>query len=124
MLNLGAKFNKSTSFIYSANLRIKKHIIEDLLKTFGTYIWLDDEEKMHQATAVSGSGPAYYFLFLQYFSEFLIKNGFSGQEARAIALDTCIAALEVAQHNQDFSKLIAEVASPNGTTQAAPNQIL
>ena len=119
MPNLGAKFNKSMSFIYSPNLRVKKTIIEDLVTSFGNYIWLDQEEKMHQATAVCGSGPAYYLLFFKYFSEFLVKNNFSKQEAHKITLHTCDAALALANHDQDLDNLIKQVTSPNGTTQAA-----
>jgi len=119
MPNLGAKYAKSTNFLYELNLRIDKVIIENLLNNFGKSIWLDKEEKMHPATAMCGSGPAYYFLFFQYFSEFLIANGFTENEAKEIALSTCEAGLEVAKHNNNFEQLIEQVTSPNGTTHAA-----
>lgn len=119
MPNLGASFSKSTTFIYAKELFIRKSIIEDFIASFGSYVWLDDEKKMHQATAVAGSGPAYYFLFFKYFTEFLTKNGFDTQESKDIVINTCEAALLMAKEEQDFEQLMLAVTSPNGTTHAA-----
>jgi len=119
MPNLGASFSKSTTFIYTKELFIKKFIIENFITSFGSCIWLDNENKMHQATAVAGSGPAYYFLFFKYFTEFLTKNGFDTEESKSIIINTCEAALLMAKEEQDFEQLMSAVTSPNGTTHAA-----
>ena len=74
---------------------------------------------MHQATAIAGSGPAYYFLFFKYFTEYLIEHGFDNNTAKEIVTNTCDAALSMAQHSNDFEQLIANVTSPKGTTDAA-----
>jgi pyrroline-5-carboxylate reductase len=95
-------------------------IVQNLINTTGKSIYIEREEMLNAATAVSGSGPAYVFYFMQAIIESAIKLGFSPSEAEFLVSQTFSGSVQL----QNRSKLsneawIQRVASKGGTTEAA-----
>jgi pyrroline-5-carboxylate reductase len=93
---------------------------ERLMEAVGDAFWVDDEDQMHAVTALSGSGPAYVFAFLEALTESGVKLGLSPSLAAKLALSTVSGAAALAEWSgEDFDQLRQRVTSPGGTTQAA-----
>lgn len=91
-----------------------------LFECSGLIAWLENENEMDIFTALSGSGPAYVFLFLEAMASAAIKLGLSKEMAKAFSLQTLIGAATLAGESQsEFSELRKKVTSPGGTTAAA-----
>lgn len=91
-----------------------------LFDTIATTVDLDDEDLMHAATAVSGSGPAYLYAFVEALEAAGIKAGLTTSDAAALARATVVgAAALMATSEASPAELRAQVTSPGGTTQAA-----
>lgn len=91
-----------------------------LLQAAGLVLWVDTEEKLDAVTAVSGSGPAYFFYVMEAMIQAGKNLGLSTQQATALTLQTALGAAKMAS-SSDLSpeQLRKNVTSPNGTTQAA-----
>jgi pyrroline-5-carboxylate reductase len=86
----------------------------------GSTLWLKDEQMMDAVTAISGSGPAYVFYFIESLQQAAQELGFDAQDARRLALDTFLGAAKLADASEDeVSVLRARVTSKNGTTERA-----
>jgi pyrroline-5-carboxylate reductase len=86
----------------------------------GTAVWVGSEEALDIVTALSGSGPAYFFLLTELMVEAAINLGLERSTARELALQTLYGAGVVArQSDGDLQRLRAEVTSKGGTTAAA-----
>lgn len=97
-----------------------KAIAEMLFKTVGEYVWVEDDQAIDAVTALSGSGPAYVFLFLEALIQGGIEQGLSPEQARKLALATVSGATELAALSPlPLSELRANVSSEGGTTAAA-----
>ncbi len=93
---------------------------EAVLGATGLVLWVDDEQLMHAVTAVSGSGPAYFFYWMEAMIAAGQQLGLSEQVARDLTLQTALGAAQMAITSGEHpSKLRQNVTSPNGTTQAA-----
>lgn len=92
---------------------------ESTLATAGHYFWVDDDERLDAVTAVSGSGPAYVFHFLEAFQAAAESVGFDAGTARDLVLRTALGALEQAKLGEPFGLLRERVTSKRGTTEAA-----
>jgi pyrroline-5-carboxylate reductase len=80
------------------------------------------EELLNPLTALSGSGPAYFYQLIDYFAEAAVQHGFNKEEAIKIVSETAIGAAEMLLHtNLDPSELITQVKSKGGTTEAGLN---
>lgn len=98
---------------------------EQLFRAIGQVVWLDDEEKMHALTALSGSGPAYVFYFMQTLIEAGVKAGLEPKQAKALVFATLEGSVALARDSSEsLEKLRQNVASPGGTTEAALKQLL
>ncbi|MFN3605274.1 MAG: pyrroline-5-carboxylate reductase [Leptonema sp. (in: bacteria)] len=116
MPNLGAFVGKSVSGIYSDNMECKK-IATEIFQSIGITIDISTEDLMHSITALSGSGPAYVFLFIQSMIEAGIRSGFSYETSYDIVLQTIYGALEILKQNKENpTEWIYKVTSPAGTT--------
>ena len=92
----------------------------DILAAVGTILWLEDESLLDAVTAVSGSGPAYIFYFMEAMQEAAITLGLSPDAARMLTLATFSGAAKLAEYSTDeFAVLRATVTSPGGTTERA-----
>lgn len=94
-------------------------LAEQLLRPLGYFNWVEDEKLLDSVTALSGSGPAYVFLFLEALSEAGEKLGLSAGLARDLALQTLLGSAKLAQNSKDFTQLRQNVTSPGGTTEKA-----
>jgi pyrroline-5-carboxylate reductase len=92
----------------------------NILNAVGTSLWLEDEDMMDAVTAISGSGPAYVFYFIEALQQAGRELGFSEAQAKALATDTFLGATRLAQASEeDVSVLRVRVTSKNGTTERA-----
>jgi pyrroline-5-carboxylate reductase len=93
---------------------------EQLLSAVGEVAWVSAEEALDVVTALSGSGPAYFFLLAELMAEAGEELGLAAETARALAAATLYGAGLLAQSgDRDLARLRAEVTSPGGTTAAA-----
>lgn len=91
-----------------------------LLEAGGDFLWLEDEDQMDAVTAVSGSGPAYFFRFTEALARAGVGAGLSEDVAMRLARATFVGAGALAGARQDdVAALRQEVTSPGGTTAAA-----
>ncbi|MCC6173144.1 MAG: pyrroline-5-carboxylate reductase [Gammaproteobacteria bacterium] len=95
-------------------------LAEDVMRSAGAVAWVDDESLMDVVTAVSGSGPAYFFLLAEALAEAGAAQGLAPEAARRLAVATLRGAGLMAERSDgDLARLRAEVTSRGGTTEAA-----
>lgn len=95
---------------------------ESIFKNIGLTTWAKTEEEMDTFTALSGSGPAYVFLFMEAMINAAISLGLEESVAKEFTLQTIMGALKLAQDSElSLNQLRTRVTSPNGTTAAALN---
>jgi pyrroline-5-carboxylate reductase len=93
---------------------------ENILGAVGSTVWLDEEAQMDAVTAVSGSGPAYVFYFIEAMQQAALELGLSSQQARDLSLQTFLGASQLAlQSTENPDVLRAQVTSKGGTTERA-----
>jgi len=122
MPNLPAQIGMGMTAFTSTDLvtRIELVTVQNLLNTTGKTIYVEEESLLDSATAISGSGPAYVFYYMQALIEAAEKMGFSASEAELLTWQTFMGAVELF-HVNDLSceDWIGKVASKGGTTEAA-----
>ena len=95
---------------------------ETLLNGVGSSVWVNNEDLLDAVTAVSGSGPAYYFLLMESMIESAQALGLDAQASRQLVVETARgAALMACEPDTDPATLRRNVTSPGGTTEAALN---
>ena len=95
-----------------------------LIESFGKAVWVD-EHNMDAVTAISGSGPAYVFLFLEVLTKAGINAGLSAEIAKTLALEMTHGSIHLAtKTGETFEKLRHNVTSKGGTTEAALNILM
>ena len=122
MPNLVAQIQKSVTAAYAhPNLKkTNKALANFVLESFGDCIWVNDEKKLNAATAISGSGPAYVFLFLQAIISAGENIGLTLEESQALALKMLQGSAMFAENNiSKLETLIKNVTSKGGTTDQA-----
>jgi len=93
---------------------------EKVLQAVGRTVWIADEAQMDAVTAMSGSGPAYVFYFLEAMEAAGVRLGFDAATARQLSIETFIGAARLAgQSSESISTLRQRVTSKGGTTEAA-----
>jgi pyrroline-5-carboxylate reductase len=93
---------------------------ERLLQAVGSTLWIADEAQMDSVTAVSGSGPAYVFLFIEALQKAALDLGFTSEQARQMAIGTTLGAAQLASQSSEPAGVLRErVTSKGGTTAAA-----
>lgn len=98
----------------------QKSQAEHILRAAGITIWVDNEQQLDVVTALSGSGPAYYFLFMEAMEEAAQKMGLDAKTAHLLTMQTALGAAKmVMESQQDCATLRKNVTSPNGTTEKA-----
>ena len=97
---------------------------QDLLGTVGATVWLAQEAQMDAVTAVSGSGPAYFYLLIEALEAAARECGLPPEIARTLSIETAHGAARLA-HRRDTApaELRAQVASRGGTTEAALREL-
>jgi len=98
----------------------QKDIAQTILGTVGLTLWLDDEAQLDAVTAVSGSGPAYFFLVMEAMIEAGQQLGLSAETASQLTVQTALGAARMVQTSDvDARELRHRVTSPGGTTEQA-----
>lgn len=97
-----------------------KTIAQQIFAAVGTYVWVNNDRELDIVTALSGSGPAYVFLFLEALIEGAVSQGLSPEQARTLAIATLDGANQLAALSpQPLAALREQVTSKGGTTAAA-----
>jgi pyrroline-5-carboxylate reductase len=98
----------------------QKQLAQQLMDSVGIVKWLAAESEIDHIIAVSGSAPAYFFLFMEAMEKQAITLGFSKQESRELVQQTALGAAQMVVNNDlPISQLRANVTSKGGTTNAA-----
>ena len=95
-------------------------LAQSLLGAVGETLWVDDEAKLDGVTALSGSGPAYVFLFIEAMQDAAARLGFTPEQGRQLAVATVAGAAKLAAQSSEPASVLRErVTSKGGTTYAA-----
>jgi pyrroline-5-carboxylate reductase len=93
---------------------------QHVLDAAGLTVWVPEEDQLDTVTALSGSGPAYFFLMVEALENAAFSQGLSRETARALAAQTALGAGRMLiESGESAATLRQRVTSPNGTTQAA-----
>ena len=122
MPNTPALLRQGVSGLF-ANARVsaaQKAQAEQVLSAVGLALWLNEESQLDAVTAVSGSGPAYFFLLIEAMTAAGEKLGLPRETAARLSIHTALGAARMpSESDVDAAELRRRVTSPNGTTQAA-----
>jgi pyrroline-5-carboxylate reductase len=95
-------------------------LAENILRSVGIALWVEDEAELDAVTAVSGSGPAYFFLLMEAMEKAALELGLSQETARLLVQQTALGAAKIALESAESpEQLRKRVTSPGGTTQRA-----
>ncbi len=122
MPNMPALIGEGISGVYADPSvgREGRAMAEKILHAVGSSLWIEDEAQMDAVTAISGSGPAYVFYFIESLQLAGRALGFSDAEARILAIETFAGAAKLAESSADPASVLRErVTSKGGTTAAA-----
>ena len=126
MPNTPALVGAGMSGLY-ANSRVsaeQKNLAESMLRAVGVVMWLENEDMLHAVTAVSGSGPAYFFLVMEAMQQSAESFGFTPDQARLLVQQTAFGAAKLAIESSDSAAVLrTKVTSKGGTTEAAINDL-
>lgn len=93
---------------------------ETILRAVGLVRWVEDEAAIDAVTAISGSGPAYFFLFMEALEQAAVELGLDAETARLLTLQTALGAAKMALESPEPpARLRERVTSPGGTTERA-----
>jgi pyrroline-5-carboxylate reductase len=122
MPNQPALIDQGISALYANERTSGEHreLAEKIMTAVGHAVWLDAERKMDAVTAVSGTGPSYFYLLIDVMIESAIRYGIDPETARSLAVETARGATALAAaETESMASLIDRVRSPGGTTTAA-----
>jgi pyrroline-5-carboxylate reductase len=98
----------------------QRNLAENIMRSVGIALWVKDESELDAVTAVSGSGPAYYFLLMEAMEKAALELGLSEATARLLVQQTALGAAKIALESPESpEQLRKRVTSPGGTTQRA-----
>lgn len=98
----------------------QRQLAESILRAVGLTVWVEDESLLDSVTALSGSGPAYFFLIMEALEQAGIALGLEPESARLLTLQTAFGAAKMAlESSESPATLRARVTSPGGTTERA-----
>jgi pyrroline-5-carboxylate reductase len=98
----------------------QKQAADSILRAVGKTVWLDSEDQIDPVTAVSGSGPAYVFFFLEAMQQAALEMGLSAGQGRELAIATFTGAAQLAAQSEEPAEVLRQrVTSKGGTTYAA-----
>ena len=122
MPNTAALIGSGASGLY-ANARVtatQRDLAESILRAVGVTVWVQDETLIDTVTAISGSGPAYFFMVMEVLEKAAIAHGLEPKTARLLTLETAYGAAKMALEGGEEPALLRKrVTSPGGTTEKA-----
>lgn len=122
MPNTPALIGKGTTALFARPevTATERAAVERVIATTGEYLWVDEELQLDAATALSGSGPAYVYFFLQAMIQAGADMGLTREQAHKLATGTFVGASELAMRSNEPPELLRQrVTSKGGTTHAA-----
>ncbi len=97
-----------------------KALAQTLMEACGVALWLEEEENLDAVTAISGSGPAYVFYFMECLIRAALDHGLDEEMAQTLVMHTLLGSSELAFLSEEpINMLRRNVTSPGGTTEAA-----
>jgi len=98
---------------------VKQHdLAESIMRAVGVVIWVKNEDEIDTVTALSGSGPAYFFLIMESLQQAAEELGLSSNDAKLLTLQTALGASRLALESDDSLETLRQrVTSPGGTTE-------
>ena len=103
----------------------QRSLAESVLRAVGLTLWVEEENLLDAVTGLSGSGPAYYFLLMEYMERTGISMGLSRENARVLTIQTAFGAAKMALESSDPpATLRTRVTSPGGTTERALDTLM
>lgn len=111
----------ATGLYANANVsEAQRSLAESILRAVGITLWFDEEDKLDAVTAVSGSGPAYFFLVMEAMQTVAEKLGIEAEDAKLLVIQTALGAARLAlESGEQPAELRRKVTSKGGTTEAA-----
>ena len=98
----------------------QRQLATRIMQAVGIAVWLDDESLLDTVTAVSGSGPAYFFLIIELLGKIAVDMGLDREQARMLTIETALGAARMLKETgMDAATLRQQVTSPGGTTEQA-----
>lgn len=98
----------------------QRWIAEEIFSAVGEFVWVEKESQIDAVTAISGSGPAYFYYLIEAMRDSAVKMGIESQTAARLVLKTAVGAAALATRSElDIQDLRAQVTSAGGTTEAA-----
>ncbi|MGH6635915.1 MAG: pyrroline-5-carboxylate reductase [Gammaproteobacteria bacterium] len=122
MPNTPALVRSGATALYAADKVTpeQREVAENILRAVGLTLWVHDESLLDAVTAVSGSGPAYFFRLMEVLEQAAKAQGLAPEQARILVLQTAFGAAKMAlESGKDPGVLRAQVTSPGGTTERA-----
>jgi pyrroline-5-carboxylate reductase len=126
MPNRGALLGVGATGLYAGARAsaLQRSLAEQIMQSVGTVVWVPAERDLDVVTALSGSGPAYFFLLAELMAQSAVRLGLTPQAARQLAVATLHGAGALAAASDgDLARLVAEIASKGGTTEAALREL-
>jgi pyrroline-5-carboxylate reductase len=98
----------------------QRNLAEEILRAGGLTRWVQEEAELDAVTAVSGSGPAYFFLLMEALEQAALAEGLDAEAARLLSIQTALGAARMAMESDESPRELRErVTSPGGTTERA-----
>jgi len=98
----------------------QRDLAESLMRAVGISLWVAEESELDAVTAVSGSGPAYFFLLMEAMEAAAVELGLGAETARLLVQQTALGAAKIAlESSESPAQLRRRVTSPGGTTEQA-----
>ncbi len=122
MPNLGAFVQSGATGLYANKMvsPLQRELAENMMRAVGLTIWTNDEKMIDVIAAVSGSGPAYFFMVMESMEACALEMGLSSEDARLFIAQTCLGAAKLALSSEEPpAELRARVTSKGGSTERA-----
>ena len=98
----------------------QRRVATRIMQAVGVTVWLDEEAQLDAVTAVSGSGPAYFFLIVELLERIAGEMGLAPEQARLLSVETALGAARMLKESGEQAATLRErVTSPGGTTEKA-----
>ncbi len=124
MPNTPALIGYGASVLFAnQNVRLsQKNMAQNIMQAVGEIAWVENEDLLDAVTGISGSGPAYFFRFIEIMINAAQKNGLDPELSKNLVLQTALGAAQLAKNsNLSAGELREQVTSKRGTTEAALN---
>lgn len=115
----------ATALFANACVSTQQHeLAESILRAVGLTLWVQSEHQLNAVTALSGSGPAYFFLVMEAMEAAAVELGLDQETARLLCMQTAFGASKMALESNDSTILLRQkVTSPGGTTERAIHEL-